>query len=533
MKIVNFRRRVAAALVACAIFVPINAVAGELQTNLVVNPSFEEVDPADVGFFDSVRILDWPEATDDGDPADDGFAYNYSQKNSGVPAPPGAGDFHFTGGANTVGGQPTLTQEIDVSGGATGDLIAAGNAAYDLRGFFSTYRTQLESGSVRVQFLNGARMELGSDEIGGATFLAGLPIVNGQVFWGQDAAAGTLPAGTATVVLDVIPNGSAGSYDAYVDLIDFRVGGLPDDVALQLSVDSSTGRTQIENLTEAGFDLNYYEITSGSGALRSESWNSLQDQDFEGSGGNSGTGDGWEEAGGSGSHVLSESYLQGSSIFAAGETINLGVAFDPIGEQDLIFRYGLADGLLLHGVVEFTTGGPVINIDFNDDGDVDTVDIDALVSEIIASANNANFDLNGDAAVDGNDLDQWRGEAATANGFAEAFLLGDANLDGSVNAGDLNALGLSWLQSPNAWSAGDFTADGVANASDLNVLGINWLKTISTAAATQSVPEPSSLLLIWIGIFGMTPGCCNTRVPMSIRMAISTQPIRQTLLPAG
>ena len=67
----------------------------------------------------------------------------------------------------------------------------------------------------------------------------------------------------------------------------------------------------------------------------------------------------------------------------------------------------------------------------------------------------------------------------------------------------MNDLGINWLQSPNTWSAGDFTADGVANAADLNALGLNWLKTTATAAATQPVPEPSSVILIGIGILGM------------------------------
>ena len=142
-----------------------------------------------------------------------------------------------------------------------------------------------------------------------------------------------------------------------------------------------------------------------------------------------------------------------------------------------------------------TVGG--VDPDFNDDGNIDTKDIDSLVAEIVAGANNAAFDLSGDTLVNSTDLDQWRNDAAIANGFSEPYLLGDANLDGTANAADLNTLGIHWLSNTSSWTAGDFTADGIANAADLNVLGLNWQSTISIAA--QPVPEPSAALLLGIG----------------------------------
>jgi hypothetical protein len=126
---------------------------------------------------------------------------------------------------------------------------------------------------------------------------------------------------------------------------------------------------------------------------------------------------------------------------------------------------------------------------------LDVTDVDALVGEIIAGTNNPDFDVTSDGNVDNSDLSQWLADAAQANGFAEPYLLGDSDLDGSVNAADLNNVGLSWQQSPNTWSGADFTANGIVGAEDLNVLGLNWQSTIPVAAAS-AVPEPSTGSLI-------------------------------------
>jgi DNA-binding beta-propeller fold protein YncE len=58
----------------------------------------------------------------------------------------------------------------------------------------------------------------------------------------------------------------------------------------------------------------------------------------------------------------------------------------------------------------------VPDVDFNNDGLIDCVDVDSLVTEIAAGTNNLSFDLTSDGFVNVADLDewrvQWRGESA-------------------------------------------------------------------------------------------------------------------------
>ncbi len=150
------------------------------------------------------------------------------------------------------------------------------------------------------------------------------------------------------------------------------------------------------------------------------------------------------------------------------------------------------DNVVVTGDVA-TTG---VDGDFNDDGMFDTADIDLLGKEIIAGTNSTAYDLNGDGAVNLADQDQWRTDAAAENGFAEPYLPGDADLNGTVNASDLNVLGVNWQTSPDPWGSGDFDASGFVDAGDLNLLGLNWQKSIPLAAEGQAVPEPASLTLL-------------------------------------
>ena len=84
--------------------------------------------------------------------------------------------------------------------------------------------------------------------------------------------------------------------------------------------------------------------------------------------------------------------------------------------------------------------------DFDDDGDHDCGDIDALIGEIAADTSAAAFDLTGDGFVNLADRDAWLAEAGAVNLASSAsHPLGDATLDGRVNVADLNALGVNWL----------------------------------------------------------------------------------------
>jgi sugar lactone lactonase YvrE len=192
--------------------------------------------------------------------------------------------------------------------------------------------------------------------------------------------------------------------------------------------------------------------------------------------------------------------------------------FNPLGEEVLRFEtpdnaasnllFG-PDDILYLTATDALYGVPISFVhepsllDFNNDSNVDVLDIDLLVGEIVAGTNDALFDLSGEGNVDDIDLTQWLSDAAVHNGFTEAYLHGDSNLDGSVDATDLNNLALNWRKDEDvaAWSAGDFKADGVVDSGDLNELALNWQDTILPAAATNApVPEPSTFFLTVIGL---------------------------------
>ena len=152
-----------------------------------------------------------------------------------------------------------------------------------------------------------------------------------------------------------------------------------------------------------------------------------------------------------------------------------------------------------------------LDCDFNGDNVCDTVDIDLMFAagDLVTGSSvppaDAVFDLNVDGIVNTLDSDQWLSSAATENGFAAPYLKGDANLDGTVDATDLNALALSWQGSGKVWSDGDFTGEGTSNVADLNLLGVNWQRSIPAAAASKSVPEPASIILLSVAaILGLS-----------------------------
>jgi hypothetical protein len=88
----------------------------------------------------------------------------------------------------------------------------------------------------------------------------------------------------------------------------------------------------------------------------------LQDQHLAGFPSGNGTGNGWEEAGGSNSTVVSESYLTGNSAVST-TSVGLGAAYTLGGAHDIVFKYGALSS------VSAPTDG-----DYNNNGVVDMAD---------------------------------------------------------------------------------------------------------------------------------------------------------------
>ena len=150
------------------------------------------------------------------------------------------------------------------------------------------------------------------------------------------------------------------------------------------------------------------------------------------------------------------------------------------GETSIAFDGGFLDLSALEG-------------DFDADGDVDADDIDLLLGNVLAGANDLTFELTGDSLVDQDDADRMIHDILGTE-------YGDANLDRAIDGGDLSLLGAKWLTPRWAsWGNGDFNGDGAVDGGDLSLLGASWLWTGPAAA----VPEPATLALLTCGGLGL------------------------------
>ncbi len=179
------------------------------------------------------------------------------------------------------------------------------------------------------------------------------------------------------------------------------------------------------------------------------------------------------------------------NAYLDGETIN---DYPPEKYDWLVDANGrlthAATGEIIFGDFAGPTG------DFNNDGTLDTADIDALTTESAAGTNSAAYDLTGDQIVDVSDVQMWVKELSNS-------WIGDANLDGEFNSADLvNVLAAGTYEADVAavWSTGDFNGDGHADSSDLVAGLTDGGYELGPRAAVRAVPEPTVVVLFGLGL---------------------------------
>jgi hypothetical protein len=134
--------------------------------------------------------------------------------------------------------------------------------------------------------------------------------------------------------------------------------------------------------------------------------------------------------------------------------------------------------------------------DFDNSGVLDAPDIDDLTGQVASGANSAAHDLNDDALVNASDIGVWVKDLYNS-------WIGDANLDGEFNSSDLVSVlasGTYEADVDSVWSTGDFNGDARTNSSDLVAALADGGYEMGPRAAVAAVPEPTSGLLLLIGL---------------------------------
>jgi hypothetical protein len=434
MKVTDIRRKLAATLMAGAMLAPSAAAAADLNVNLVRNPGFENLDATDS------HILDWT------DGSGLGYTYAFSQNYDNGGPLAGGGNVYFTSNAGDYRTAGIVSQSIDISAGASGALIASGNAAFSLSGFFSTYLGNNDFGFLQVDFRNASNATLGSRVIG--------PNANLQN-WTRIASGGAIPVGTQTAFLSVYGDGTNGGPDGYIDNVDFQV---TDEVilpTLDLRVDRDDGSLILSNRTGSPVNISGYQLTSAFGGLAPANWVSITDNYDANNGGAVDGTNNWTRLTQAAAHGdLSEADLASGNGGALGHTqsINLGNAGAWIRNpnEDLVFQY-ISSGTVVTGLVTFEDAAPFGAGDFNTDGLINAADWAILRT-------NQHADLSGDS-------------------LAEAYRRGDLTGDRKNNHADFAA-----------FKAIFETANGAA----------------AFQALFAPVPEPSTIvLLLSCGVFAL------------------------------
>lgn len=308
-----------------------------------------------------------------------------------------------------AGGVSTFYAEI-------GGQRVQGNVSANANDFTNDGQYHRIVGKVEIN-ANGASERLSAwiDPTGVETSAGSALQVESDVVTGWDDPVGELLATLFTI--DQATSPTFKQREHYFD--NMAIGTTWDSVQavsvprLTATVNAATGAVALANNTTQDIDLSYYEILSESGSLSSAGWNSLADQnlgagaigDYNGDGnvdaadytvwrdtlgsssdlradgdgdgqvdaddytvwkddfGNSGSGgSGWLENAATTDNLI-ESNFGGSSLLSAGQSFNLGQAFNTSGTQDLVIRWGTSEGAFgLLNVANVVESGAAVSI---------------------------------------------------------------------------------------------------------------------------------------------------------------------------
>lgn len=137
--------------------------------------------------------------------------------------------------------------------------------------------------------------------------------------------------------------------------------------------------------------------------------------------------------------------------------------------------------------------------DFDGDGQLTAVDIDLLSDEVLTGNNSPAFDLNSDALVDQEDRRVWVDEL-------KLTWFGDSNLDGEFNSTDFVVVFTAGeyeddVDGNSGWASGDWNGDKDFNSTDfVSAFSAGGYEAGPRAAAVAAVPEPSSVVLLIMGL---------------------------------
>ena len=175
--------------------------------------------------------------------------------------------------------------------------------------------------------------------------------------------------------------------------------------------------------------------------------------------------------------------------------------FADLRQSNMVVRFGLFDAgndwwWALDNIQVSGAGGQLVG-DFNGNGSIDAGDLDALATGI--ANNDAAFDLDGDGDADVDDRLVWINDIG--NTWA-----GDSNFDGEFGSGDLVTVftaGKFETGEAATWAEGDWDGDGVFGTGDLVFAFTAGGFELGPRPAANTVPEPSSILLVVLGVMGI------------------------------